>query len=177
MPLQTADDLKEGDVLAGKYRVERVIGVGGMGVVAAALHLELGTVVAIKLLLSAATATDEAIERFSREARAASRLRGEHAVRVFDVGKHSDGTPYMVMEYLVGEDLDTMVSAEGRARAEHGGRIRSASVRGGRRGPLDRHHSSGSEAHEPFSHATNRRLSAREGARLWNRQTGGSGER
>jgi hypothetical protein len=113
MPLQTADDLKEGDVLAGKYRVERVIGVGGMGVVAAALHLELGTVVAIKLLLSAATAPDEAIERFSREARAASRLRGEHAVRVFDVGKHSDGTPYMVMEYLVGEDLDTMVSAKG----------------------------------------------------------------
>ena len=113
MPLQTAEDLKKGDVFAGKYRIERVIGVGGMGVVAAAQHLELGTLVAVKFLLSEAAGSDEAIERFAREARAASRLRGEHAIHVYDVGKHSDGTPFMVMEYLVGDDLGSLLSAHG----------------------------------------------------------------
>jgi eukaryotic-like serine/threonine-protein kinase len=113
MPLRTVEDLRQGDVLAGKYRIERVIGVGGMGVVVAAQHLELGTLVAVKLLLSEGSGADEAIERFAREARAASRLRGEHAIHVYDVGKHSDGTPFMVMEYLVGQDLGTLLSVRG----------------------------------------------------------------
>jgi serine/threonine-protein kinase len=110
MLLRTAADLKEGVVLAGKYRVERVIGAGGMGVVVSAIHLDLGTTVAVKLLLSA---TGDLVERFSREARAASRLKSEHAVRVFDVGKHADGTPFFVMEHLVGEDLDSLLARQG----------------------------------------------------------------
>src|SRR5579859_5464772 len=112
MPLRTAADVKEGDVLAGKYRIERVIGIGGMGVVVSAIHLELGTVVAVKLLVADGGTAPEMVERFSREARAASRLRSEHAVRVFDVGKH-DGTPYMVMEFLAGDDLDAVLARQG----------------------------------------------------------------
>ncbi len=94
-----------GDVLAGKYRVERVLGVGGMGVVVAATHLELGQLVALKFLLPAAEANAEATARFIREARAAVRISSEHVARVTDVGRLENGSPYMVMEYLDGVDL------------------------------------------------------------------------
>jgi len=80
-----------------------------MGVVAAARHMELGTRVAIKVLRADALDAEEALERFAREAKAASRLRGEHVARVFDVGKGPDGMPYMVMEYLEGQDLDALL--------------------------------------------------------------------
>jgi len=112
-PLRIAANVRAGYVLDGKYRIERVIGVGGMGVVAAARHLELGTRVAIKLLLLGDMDAEEAIERFSREARAVSHLRSEHTVRVHDVGRAADGTPYMVMEYLVGQDLDALLAEAG----------------------------------------------------------------
>ena len=91
-----------GDVLAGKYRVERVIGAGGMGVVVAATHLELDEVVAIKLLLPEALANAEAVARFSREARAAVKIKSEHVARVIDVGKLDSGAPYIVMEFSPG---------------------------------------------------------------------------
>ncbi|HEY8076704.1 MAG TPA: serine/threonine-protein kinase, partial [Labilithrix sp.] len=93
-----------GDVIAGKYRVERVLGLGGMGVVVAATHLAIGEPVAIKMLLPK-TRTDEHVERFLREARAAVRIKSEHIVRVSDVGQLDDGSPYMIMEYLDGCDL------------------------------------------------------------------------
>ncbi|WP_437280087.1 serine/threonine-protein kinase [Sorangium sp. So ce375] len=101
----------EGDVIAGKYRVDRVLGRGGMGIVVAASHLFLPHRVAIKLLLS-----DESpalVQRFLREARAVVRLKGEHVVRVFDVGEHGSGVPYIVMEYLEGEDLSDVLRARG----------------------------------------------------------------
>ena len=82
-----------------------MIGVGGMGVVMAAHHLELDARVAIKFLLPETAASAEAVERFAREARAAVKIRNEHVARVADVGKLDDGTPYMVMEYLEGSDL------------------------------------------------------------------------
>jgi serine/threonine protein kinase len=107
------DDLRPGSVIAGKYRLERVIGRGGMGVVAAAQHLELGTRVAIKLLQPGGLDAEEALERFAREARAASRMRGEHVARVYDVGRTAGGGPYMVMEYLVGQDLDALLAGAG----------------------------------------------------------------
>ena len=94
-----------GDVLAGKYRVDKVLGIGGMGMVVAATHLELDQKVALKFMLPAALASEEATERFLREARAAVRLRGEHVCRVLDVGKLAGGEPYIVMEYLAGHDF------------------------------------------------------------------------
>ena len=101
----------EGEVLAGKYRIERVLGQGGMGVVVAAMHLQLNQRVAIKLLLQGAT--PEVVERFLREARAAVRLKCQHVARVIDVGALPNGAPYMVMEYLEGSDLSGVVRATG----------------------------------------------------------------
>jgi len=97
--------IKSGDVLAGKYRVERVLGVGGMGYVVAAMHLELGQRVAVKFLMPELCKNEEPVMRFLREARAAVRIRNEHVARVIDVGKMDTGAPYMVMEYLEGYDL------------------------------------------------------------------------
>src|SRR5688572_15740673 len=97
--------VREGDVLAGKYRVERVIGLGGMGVVVAAIHEQLEQRVALKFLLPAAMQHPEAVPRFLREARAVVRLKSEHVARVIDVGTLDSGAPFMVMEHLDGADL------------------------------------------------------------------------
>jgi serine/threonine-protein kinase len=102
-----------GDILAGKYRVERVLGVGGMGVVVAATHIDLRERRAIKFMLPAQLADAEAVERFLREARASSRLRGEHVAKVHDVGRLENGAPYMVMEYLTGNDLRVLLKRRG----------------------------------------------------------------
>jgi len=109
----SAPCIHPGDILAGKYRVEYVIGVGGMGMVVAATQIDLGELRAIKFLLPAMAANAEAVERFVREARAAASLRGEHVVRVHDVGRFKSGEPYMVMEYLDGEDLGVIVDRLG----------------------------------------------------------------
>jgi hypothetical protein len=103
----------EGQILAGKYRVDRVLGVGGMGVVVAAHHLELDARVAIKFLLPETLGNPDAVARFAREARAAVRIRSEHVARVSDVGKLESGAPYMVMEYLEGLDLSGWLSERG----------------------------------------------------------------
>ena len=76
-----------GDVLGGKYRVERILGIGGMGMVVLATHLDLDSQVAIKFMLPAAMESPEAASRFMREARANSRLTNDHVCRVMDVGK------------------------------------------------------------------------------------------
>jgi serine/threonine-protein kinase len=102
-----------GEILAGKYRVERVIGVGGMGVVVVAIHLDLGEPRAIKFMLPAALTDAELVDRFLREARAASRLKNEHVTRVHDVGRLENGAPYMVMEYLSGTDLSARLKRDG----------------------------------------------------------------
>lgn len=107
-----ASPLNPGDVLAGRYRVERVLGEGGMGVVLAAEHLELGERVAIKLLLPDAAKMEGTVARFQREARAAARIQSEHVARVMDVGV-ADGTPYLVMEYVEGRDLSEELEARG----------------------------------------------------------------
>jgi serine/threonine protein kinase len=105
--------VQPGDVLADKYRVERVLGQGGMGLVVAARHLELGELFAVKFLLPEAIANAEAMERFHREARASARLKGQHVVKVHDVGRLSTGAPYIVMEYLEGSDLKTVLRERG----------------------------------------------------------------
>ncbi len=105
--------VQPGDVLLGKYRVERVLGQGGMGVVVAATHMALGGLVAVKVMLPEMLAHPEAVGRFLREARAAGRLRGEHVARVQDVGTLENGVPYMVLEYLEGHDLDRELTTRG----------------------------------------------------------------
>jgi serine/threonine-protein kinase len=108
-----AAPVHEGDVLDGKYRVERVLGVGGMGIVVAATHLQLDQRVALKFLLPAALGNPEVVARFAREARAAVRIQSEHVARVIDVGTLTTGSPYMVMEYLEGGDLAATLEARG----------------------------------------------------------------
>jgi hypothetical protein len=95
-----------GQIVAGKYVVERVLARGGAGVVVKAKHVQLLEPCAIKLMQPRAGATPLSRERFLREARACARLKSDHVVRVFDVGELADGTPYMVLEYLEGLDLE-----------------------------------------------------------------------
>ena len=102
-----------GDVLAGKYRVERVLGHGGMGVVVAASHLYLGDQVAIKFLSPNGMENPVVIGRFVREARTAVRIRSEYVARIFDVGTLETGAPYIVMEYLEGRDLSAILKLSG----------------------------------------------------------------
>jgi eukaryotic-like serine/threonine-protein kinase len=102
-----------GTMIAGKYRVERVLGAGGMGVVVAAHHVQLDQQIAIKFLLPEALKHPEIVERFSREARSAAKIRGEHVARVIDVGQFDNGTPFMVMEYLEGHDLQKQLEESG----------------------------------------------------------------
>jgi serine/threonine-protein kinase len=102
-----------GTVLGGKYRVERVLGAGGMGVVMEATHLVLQQRVAVKCLLRAAAITPDGINRFLREGRAAARLQNEHVSRVMDVGQLESGEPYLVMEMLRGRDLSEVVREDG----------------------------------------------------------------
>ncbi|HEV3193815.1 MAG TPA: protein kinase [Polyangiaceae bacterium] len=104
---------KPGDLLAGKLRIERVIGRGGMGVVYCAQHELLGQRVAIKILLPAVASNKEAVARFLNEARAAAGIEGEHVARVLDVATLDDGRPYMVIEYLDGADLAQVLEARG----------------------------------------------------------------
>jgi eukaryotic-like serine/threonine-protein kinase len=100
-------------VLLGKYRVEQILGHGGMGVVAEATHLALGEKVAIKFLRTDVVVDDETCARFLREAQAAVKLKSEHVARVSDVGMLAGGAPYMVMEFLEGVDLDQMIASSG----------------------------------------------------------------
>jgi len=100
--------VKVGDVVAGKYRLESLLAVGGMGAVFRAQHQQLGQAVAIKVLLPDVHDREKAIPRFLREARAAAGIRSEHVARTFDVDTLPDGTPYIVMELLEGRDLRAM---------------------------------------------------------------------
>jgi serine/threonine protein kinase len=106
-------DLAPGQVIADKYRVERVLGEGGMGYVVAAYHLKLDQRVALKFLKPEALKHAHVVQRFAREARAAAKIRGEHVARVIDVGDLPSGAPYIVMEYLEGEDLGQRLHQRG----------------------------------------------------------------
>ncbi len=110
---QAAAGVYEGQILAGKYRVERVLGIGGMGVVVAAQHVQLDERVAIKFLLPTMLGNEEVVARFAREARAAVKIKSEHVVRVSDVGTLENGAPYMVMEFLDGGDLAAWIQKQG----------------------------------------------------------------
>jgi serine/threonine-protein kinase len=106
--------VREGDILAGKYRVERVLGEGAMGVVVSAMHVHLGERVALKFLKPEHSGNQEVVARFLREAQSAVRIKGEHVARVSDVGTLASGEPYMVMEYLTGSDLGALLEKRGK---------------------------------------------------------------
>jgi serine/threonine protein kinase len=112
-----------GDVLDGKYRVERLLGEGGMGAVAKATHLLRRAPVALKFMSGAVLSMQGAVERFVNEGVAASQIDSDHVVKVFDVGRLPSGAPYLVMEYLEGCDLGQLLEREGPklslARAVH----------------------------------------------------------
>src|SRR5687768_6346617 len=97
--------VEPGDLVAGKYRVEHVIGKGAMGLVLAAQDVKLGKRVALKCLLPHAWGNAAAVARFEREARASVALESEHVCRVLDVGRMPDGAPFIAMELLDGMDL------------------------------------------------------------------------
>ena len=99
-----------GSTVGGKFRIERILGQGGMGVVAVATHLQLDQLVALKVLREPMLDNAEVIERFLREARASARLRSEHVCKVSDVGQLDNGAPYLVMELLEGSDLQGVIA-------------------------------------------------------------------
>jgi serine/threonine-protein kinase len=109
----TIQHLRPGFVVGGKYRVERVLGTGGMAVVVEATHVTLGRRVAIKVLQGDSSRAADVASRFHREAQIAAQLPGEHIARVSDVGITEAGEPYLVMELLVGRDLDAELRARG----------------------------------------------------------------
>ncbi|MBL8603596.1 MAG: protein kinase [Myxococcales bacterium] len=113
MPLLT-DQERLGSTLAEKYRLDRIVGRGGMGVVFAATHLWTGRPVAVKLLHPEYARDTGLVKRFLREARAAAGLRHPNVVDVLDMGAEPDGTVYLVLEMLVGESVDQVLEAQTR---------------------------------------------------------------
>jgi eukaryotic-like serine/threonine-protein kinase len=111
--LRRSTEFAAGAIIAGKYRVERVIGEGAMGIVLAAQHLELEEPVAIKCIRPAMHGLPDIVSRFAREAKACARLQSEHVAKVLDVGIAPPIGPYMVMEYLEGEDLAAVLQKGG----------------------------------------------------------------
>jgi serine/threonine protein kinase len=102
--------IEVGAKIAGKYRVEQILGRGGMGYVVQAFHEHLAESVAIKFMVPELAIAPDASIRFLREARAAFRIKSEHVARVLDVGEHG-GSPFIVMELLSGRDLATEIAA------------------------------------------------------------------
>jgi serine/threonine protein kinase len=107
------DDVKEGELLAGKYRAVRMLGAGGMGVVVQVSPLEGEGVFALKFLRPSVARDEVAAKRFLREAEAARRIESPHVVKIPDIGQLDSGSPYLVMEYLEGATLDARI-AEGK---------------------------------------------------------------
>ena len=102
-----------GEIFIEKYRVDAILGHGGMGVVALCTHLALNEQVAIKMLRRDVLDDADAVERFMREAQAAVKLKSEFVARVTDVGRSEANVPYMVMEYLIGHDLGQLLDERG----------------------------------------------------------------
>lgn len=112
-----------GDVLEGRFRIEKLLGVGGMGCVFEAHQLHLNQRVALKFLLPQYARDASVVDRFTREARAAVRLVTEHVGRILDFGTLPAGEPYLVMELLQGESVDRRLAREGPFQPAHALRI------------------------------------------------------
>jgi eukaryotic-like serine/threonine-protein kinase len=104
---------RTGEVVAGKYVIDRLVGEGGMGYVVAARHVDLDEPVAIKFLRPEALSKPDIVARFAREARASTKIKSEHVPRVLDVGSLPACGPFIVMEYLDGRDLGAVLQERG----------------------------------------------------------------
>src|SRR4051812_30257958 len=104
--------IRLGEVLLGKYRVEGVLGSGGMGMVLRATHLQINRPVAIKVMHTQ-PAVDDPARRFALEARATATLKSPHVVRILDVDRLPSGASFIVMELLEGKDLASIVEEKG----------------------------------------------------------------
>jgi serine/threonine protein kinase len=111
--LEQDDDELIGATLAGKYRIEELISQGGMGAVYRGTHVLMDKTVAVKVLHPALAADDKIVARFSREAKAASRISHPHALSVTDFGESEDGIVFLVMEFLQGRTLKEVLHSEG----------------------------------------------------------------
>ena len=105
--------VREGEIVAGKYVVGRLLGLGGMGAVFEAHDSGLERRVALKVLLQRLVTSPTAAQRFVREARAATRITSEHVVKLLEIETLPDGTPLLVMEYLEGKDLRALLREHG----------------------------------------------------------------
>ena len=117
----SSEESFEGQLVGGKYRVDRLVGSGGMGTVWLGQHVGLGTRVAIKFIRPQFAARDDARRRFEIEARAAASVDSKHAVKVYDYGVTDAGLPYIVMEYLEGESLSEALIRRGPFPDRRGG--------------------------------------------------------
>ena len=99
-------DLPAGTILGDSYRITRLIGIGGMGAIYEATHVGAGKRVAIKMMAKELAEHPEALARFRREVKVTTELAHPNIVDVFDFGTSPTGEPYLVMEYLEGEDLE-----------------------------------------------------------------------
>jgi eukaryotic-like serine/threonine-protein kinase len=111
--LQSVDDPLLGQTLAEKYLIEELIKRGGMGAVYRGRHVLMDKIVAIKVLRPSLAVDDDVVARFSREAKAASRISHPHAVNVTDFGESESGVVFLVMEYLDGSTLKEIIKSEG----------------------------------------------------------------
>src|SRR5260370_40183089 len=111
--LKRVDDPLLGQTLAGKYLIETLIKRGGMGAVYRGKHILMDKTVAVKVLRPSLAVDDEVVARFSREAKAASRISHPHAVNVTDFGEAENGVVFLVMEYLDGRTLKEIIRGEG----------------------------------------------------------------
>ncbi len=117
-----ATDPMVGRLLAGRYRLDKKIGEGGMGAIYKAVHTEMGRTCAIKLLTHLSPGNDDAVARFKREAKMASRIDSAHAVTIYDFGQSDDGMLFLAMELIDGVALSRLLSREPKlpaARAIH----------------------------------------------------------
>jgi len=111
--LESTGDPLVGETLAGKYRVEERLSVGGMGTVYRGTHILMGKTVAIKVLRPSLAADEKIVARFSREARAASKISHPHALSVTDFGEDEGGVVFLIMEFLNGRTLKELIRQEG----------------------------------------------------------------
>ncbi|HKO49125.1 MAG TPA: protein kinase [Polyangiaceae bacterium] len=105
--------VQPGEVIAGKYVVQGIIGRGGVGIIAAARHVTLRQLVALKFLRPEIESDPEVLRRFVREAQATAQIRSEHVARVMDAGTLEDGTVFLVFEHLEGRDLARVLREDG----------------------------------------------------------------
>ncbi len=158
--------LSVGELVGGKYRISSILGEGGMGIVFAAKHVDLNCDVAIKVIRQELNQQPELIARLMLEARAAAQIRSEHVCRVLDVARLDTGAPYVVMEYLDGKNLASVLDAKGRLPERLAVRLLTAGLRSDCRSASGGCRAQGSEARESVPCRVPRRQKGHQSSRF-----------